>query len=477
LTPLEDPSKSSTPGLPLRLRDAAYLTLDIDGAVPDGNGRVVVLGGGVTGEHFVGALRRLDDDVPITVVERLLVGGECSYWACMPTKTMLRPPDALSAARRVPGATEAVTGEVDTSALFAFRDWMTSGWDDSGQVDWLASENIDFVRGEARVAGPGRLAVGDRELEFAKLVIATGSVPIIPPIPGLDEVEYWTNRGATETSEVPESVVVLGAGAVGVELAQFFRRVGSRVTLVVRGDRLIPRVDARAAELLLDAFREEGIDVRLESEVERVEPGIRVHLSGGDPVETEQLLVATGRRPNVEGYGFEQLGVTVGNKGIEVDETLRAADDVWAIGDATGVALFTHNGKYQARVAAKNVVGGSARADYRAIPATIFTDPQIASVGRTDGDGVVTAEYDLTTVPRAYTYEKPARPGFVKVAADRERRVLVGAVAAGPESGEWLQQLTLAVRAEVPVDVVLDTIQPYPTFSEAVFFAVQELEV
>jgi pyruvate/2-oxoglutarate dehydrogenase complex dihydrolipoamide dehydrogenase (E3) component len=436
-----------------------------------------VLGGGVTGEHFAGALRRLDSEVPITLVERQLVGGECSYWACMPTKTMLRPPDAVSAARRVPGAAEAVAGQLDTAELFAFRDWMTNGWDDAGQAEWLASENVELVRGEARVVGPGGVAVGDRVVEFAKLVIATGSVPAIPPIPGLDEVDYWTNRHATETSAVPESVVVLGAGAVGVELAQFFRRVGSRVTLVVRGDRLVPRVDARAAEVLLDAFREEGIDVRLDAEAERVEPGIRVHLSGGEPLETERLLVATGRRPNVDGFGFEQLGVTVGPRGIEVDETLRAADDVWAVGDATGVALLTHNGKYQARVAAENVVGGSARADYRAIPATIFTDPQIASVGRTDGDGVVTAEYDLTTVPRAYTYEKPARPGFVKVAADRQRGVLVGAVAAGPESGEWLQQLTLAIRAEVPVAVVRDTIQPYPTFSEAVFLAVRELDV
>jgi pyruvate/2-oxoglutarate dehydrogenase complex dihydrolipoamide dehydrogenase (E3) component len=438
---------------------------------------VLVLGGGVTGEHFTGALRRLDSEVPITLVEQQLVGGECSYWACMPTKTMLRPPDAVSAARRVPGAAEAVAGQLDTTELFAFRDWMTNGWDDTGQAEWLASENVELVRGEARVVGPGSVAVGERVLEFAKLVIATGSVPAIPPIPGLDEVDYWTNRGATETSTVPESVVVLGAGAVGVELAQFFRRVGSRVTLVVRGDRLVPRVDARAAEVLLDAFREEGIDVRLDAEAERVEPGIRVHLSGGDTLETERLLVATGRRPNVDGFGFEQLGVTVGRRGIEVDETLRAADDVWAVGDATGVALLTHNGKYQARVAAENVAGGSARADYRAIPATIFTDPQIASVGRTDGDGVVTAEYDLATVPRAYTYEKPARPGFVKVAADRRRGVLVGAVAAGPESGEWLQQLTLAIRAEVPVDVVRDTIQPYPTFSEAVFLAVRELDV
>jgi pyruvate/2-oxoglutarate dehydrogenase complex dihydrolipoamide dehydrogenase (E3) component len=393
----------------------------------------------------------------------------------MPTKTMLRALEVVAEARRAPGAAQAVAGPVDMREVFGWRDWMTSDWTDDGQVKWLESERIGLVRGEARAAAPGRLEVGGRELDFDRLVIATGSVPAVPPIPGLAEVEYWTNRGATETHEVPARLVVLGAGAVGVELAQFFARAGSEVTVLVRGDRLVPRVHARAGELLLEAFREEGIDVRFGAEVERVEPGIAVHLAGGGTLETERLLVATGRRPNVEGFGLERLGVTIGRRGVEVDETLRAAEGVWAIGDATGVALFTHVGKYQARVAATNVAGGSARADYRAIPATTFTDPQIASVGRLDGDGVVTAEWGLDATPRASTYEKPSRPGFLRVAADRERRVLVGAVAVGPESGEWLQQLTLAIRAEVPVDVVCDTIQPYPTFSEAVFFAVREL--
>jgi pyruvate/2-oxoglutarate dehydrogenase complex dihydrolipoamide dehydrogenase (E3) component len=445
--------------------------------VADGNGPVVVVGGGVTGEHFVGALRRLDAEVPITLVERELVGGECSYWACMPTKTMLRPVDVLAAARLAPGAAQAVTGSIDVGEVFAWRDWMTSDWDDTGQVKWLEEQNAELVRGEARAVEPGRIAVGEQELEYGQLVIATGSVPSIPPLPGLDEVDYWTNRGATETHEVPQSLVVLGGGAVGVELSQFFRRAGAEVTLVVRGDRLIPRVDRRAGELLLDAFREDGIDVRLEEEVESVEPGLAVHLGSGETLRAERLLVATGRKPTVEGFGFERLGVTIGRRGIEVDETMRAADGVWAIGDVTGVAQFTHMGKYQARIAAANLAGGSARADYRAIPATIFTDPQIASVGRMDGDGVVTSEWRLDSTPRTGTYERPKRPGFLKVAADRENRVLVGAVAAGPESGEWLQQLTLAIRAAVPVDVVRDTIQPYPTFSEAVFFAVRELKL
>jgi pyruvate/2-oxoglutarate dehydrogenase complex dihydrolipoamide dehydrogenase (E3) component len=424
----------------------------------------------------VGALRRLDKDVPITLIERQLIGGECSYWACIPTKTMLRSPEVVASARIAPGADDAVNGKLNARRVFTWRDEMAANRDDSGQEKWLASENAELVRGEGRVVEPGRVAVGDRELEYDQLVIATGSEPAIPPVPGIDEVDYWTNRHATETFETPASLVVLGGGAVGCEMAQFFRRLGTEVTLVQHGDRLLPRSDPAAGKLLLDAFREEGIDVRLSSEVERVEPGVTVHLKGGDPLQAERLLVATGRKPRVEGLGFEQLGLTITRRGIEVDDHLRAAENVWALGDVTGIAPFTHVGKYQARVIAANLAGRDTRADYRAIPASIFTDPQVAMVGRMDGDGLVTAEWDLTSTPRSYTYEEPTRPGILKIAADAERKVIVGAVAVGPEAGEWLQQLTLAIRAEVPVDVLLDTIQPFPTFSEAVFSAVQELE-
>lgn len=447
-------------------------------AATNGSGRVVVLGGGPTGEHFVGALRRLDPDVPITLVEQELVGGECSYWACIPTKTMLRSVDLIAQAKLAPGAAQAITGPVDVQELFAWRDWMTSDRDDQGQLDWLESQNCDFVRGAGRIAEPGVVEAGGERVEYDKLVISTGSAPAIPPIPGLDTVDYWTNRHATETKEVPERLVILGAGAVGVEMAQFFRRVGSEVILVVREDRLITRVDAAAGELLLESFKGEGIDVRLETgvdSVEQLEGTIAVRLTDGETIETERLLVATGRRPNVEGLGLEKLGVTIGRRGVEVDDHLSAGENIWALGDANGIAQFTHVGKYQARVAAVNVTGGDAVADYRAIPATIFTDPQVATVGRLDGDGIVTAEWSLEGTPRLYTYEKPARAGLVKVAADPERGVLVGALGVGPEAGEWLQQLTLAIRAEVPIEVVLDTIQPFPTFSESVFFAVQEL--
>jgi dihydrolipoamide dehydrogenase len=371
---------------------------------------------------------------------------------------------------------------LDTKEIFAWRDWVTSDRDDAGQVDWLREHDVELVRGDGRVARPGVVEVDGRELEYDYLVVATGSSPVSPPVAGLEDVDAWTTKEATSTHAVPASLIVIGGGVAGCELAQLYQRLGAEVTIVQRGDRLMPRVDRDAAELLQAAFEEEGIRVVLGADVRSVRrdrPGgsvpVEMELDDGEKLTAEQLLVATGRKPNVEGLGLEQLGVEITKRGIVTDEGLKAAEGVWAIGDCTGVALFTHVGKYQARVAARNVGGRSARADYRAIPAVAFTDPQVAMVGDTEAAGSVTARWELTATPRTSTYERPKRPGFVKIAADRERRVLVGAVAIGPEAGEWCQQLTLAIRAEVPVEVLLDVIQPYPTFSEAVFLALQEL--
>jgi pyruvate/2-oxoglutarate dehydrogenase complex dihydrolipoamide dehydrogenase (E3) component len=407
----------------------------------------------------------LDKDSELTLVEQHLVGGECSYYACMPTKTMLRAAELSSSLDRAPGL---APERPDPAGVWSWRDWMTSDWKDDGQLQFLEDNDCTLVRGTARVTRPGVVEVDGDELDYDALILATGSAPVIP-----DEVagvEHWTNREATMTHEIPESLAVMGSGPVGSELAQFFARMGSHVTLLERGDRLLGRVHEDAAKVILDVFREEGIDVRLGVAVEGAEPGVRVKLSDGSTLDTERLLVATGRKPNVD--GLDGAGVTIERRGVVVDERCRAADNVWAIGDVNGVAQFTHVGKYQARIAAADLCGRAVRADYRAIPAGIFTDPEIGTVGRMEG---VSARYELTDTPRTSTYEKPKREGFVRVFADPKERVLVGAVAVGPQATEWLGQLTLAVRSATPVDVLLDTIQPYPTFSEAIFFAVQEL--
>jgi pyruvate/2-oxoglutarate dehydrogenase complex dihydrolipoamide dehydrogenase (E3) component len=430
--------------------------------------KVVVLGGGSSGEHFVGALRRLDDAVELTLVERRLVGGECSYWACMPTKTMLRATEIVAESRRAPGITPA---GLDVAGVFRWRD-LVAERDDSSQVEWLASQDAGLVRGDATFPEPGLIQVGDTELRYDKLVLSTGSSPAIPPLEGLEGVDYWTNVDATETLEVPPRLVVLGAGPVGCELAQFFQRVGSHVTLVQGDSRILSRVDADAAALVATALQEDGVEIRLDARASRVTSSALM-LEDGSELPFDRLLIATGRRANVA--GLEPLGLTLSRRGIEVDEHMRAAENIWALGDVTGIAPFTHVGKYHARIAAYDLTGREARADHRAVPATIFTDPQVATVGDTEGG--LSSTWDLGSVPRLSTYERPKHAGFVKVVADPERRVLKGAVAVGPEAGEWLQQLTLAIRAETPIEVLLDVIQPYPTFSEGVFLARRELNL
>ena len=324
--------------------------------MPDSD-TVLVLGAGSTGEAVVSALRELEPDTPIVIAERELAGGECSYFACMPTKGLLRPAEALAAARRVPGAAEAVTGDLDAARLFWHRDQITSGLDDSSQAEWLESKGAELVRGQAQIREPGLATVGDREIRHGRLVIATGSVPSIPPIDGLDGVEHWTNREATQIDTVPDSITVVGAGPVGCEFAQFFRRMGARVAIVDIADRLLPRDHPDAGALLADVLEGEGIALHLGGGIASVGPGIRLHLESGESIEAERLLIATGRRAAVEGFGLEHLGLEISKRGIEVDERMRAAAGVWAVGDVTGIAMFTHVGKYHARVAAADMAG------------------------------------------------------------------------------------------------------------------------
>jgi pyruvate/2-oxoglutarate dehydrogenase complex dihydrolipoamide dehydrogenase (E3) component len=440
--------------------------------------RVVVLGAGATGEAFVAALRRLDGEAEITVVERELVGGECSYWACIPSKTMLRPLEVVARGRLAPGVLPAVPA-LDPDQVFRWRDEIAEK-DDTSQAEWLENLGATLVRGTAEVAEPGLVTANGRELPYDALLVATGSVPVEPPVDGLAELRHWGSREATSERAVPKTLAVVGGGAVGCELSQAYARLGARVTVVPGSDHLLPRVDPEAADILAAAFEQEGIEIRYGAKATRVEgragSPYRLELEGEAPVEAERLLVATGRRPHVEGFGLERLDVTIGPRGaLEVDDRLSAGEGVWAAGDVTGVALFTHVGKYQGRIAAANVAGRNARADYRAIPASIFTDPQVATAGDTSGKGAITSSWKLESVSRTGTYQRPKQGGLVKLYADPERGVLVGATAVGPEAGEWIGQLTLAIRAEVPVEVLRDTIQPLPTFSEAVYFAARDL--
>lgn len=448
---------------------------------------VVVLGAGPAGEVASGRLA--EAGLKVAIVEQELVGGECSFYACMPSKALLRPGEVYGEARRTAGVREALTGDLDVEAIFERRDQVIHDLDDSGQLPWLESRGIELFRDRGRLDGERRVVVGDVVLIARRaIVLATGSSTNLPPIDGLRDAPYWTNREITTAKQVPERLAILGGGVVGVEMAQAWSDLGSKVTIVERGDRLLGREEPFAADLVRDALHMRGVHVLTNVAATAVRAGggeVTIELDQGGPLRCDELVVAIGRKPNTEDVGLETVGLEPGAY-VEVDDTLRVGDRDWlyAIGDVNGRALLTHSGKYQARIACDVILGKDARAtaDGAKSPRVIFTDPQVAAVGHTiasaisEGLNVRCVDVPTQGSAGASFYGGDALPGTTRLVVDLDRDVIVGATFCGFEVSEFLQAATVAVVGEVPIDRLQHVIPCFPTRSELWLHLLEGLE-